>query len=260
LDDRARLLPAFLRLIGQPVRRSLLEELFGRDAVEEVLRRGPHTLRDGFVLPRGSSPGLGARLKARYLRLVRARLEPLLSSPGLAVAGLSGSFSYGVLMPTADLDLFLVVKSHRLVRELIRSFLLLRILNRGLRIPVQLSFAVDERSFRQHMSKKGDILVKRDASRALVLKGPRAFLELSGQAEGGAEAEPPHEPALGAAEALLFGLASPYIRLRALLHNLKLRRAKRYLDMFSLTFTPGSYVVESRRYSLLRRLYARLMG
>ncbi|MER3601949.1 MAG: hypothetical protein C4339_04430 [Nitrososphaerota archaeon] len=261
MEERARLLRALLRLVGQPVSRRLLVELFGEEAVEGLLGTYLREVQPGLVAAPGSSMPLGARERARYLRAVSARLAHLIASRGIVMAGLSGSVTYGVLGPKGDLDLFLVTRPGRLVRELLRAFVQLRALNRTLPIRVEVSLAMDAPSFVRHTFLEGDPLVRMDASRALLLKGAAEYARLeAGHRSRTALSLNGPGPLGWFIEGLLFTPLRAYVGLRGLLLNLSLRRRRSYLHMFQLRFTPRSYVAESARYALLRRLYWRLLA
>jgi len=207
------------------------------------------------------------------------------SSPGIALAAVSGSVAYKSSRDLDDIDIFLVAHPGRLWLSLFRALLLSRAYNLkgrvlGRQINFCICYAVDTDCCERELSRRRTPLIAReiltiqpivgdDFYRLLITKNdwvkaffPRLYaLRLSEPAPKPA-GERQASPAAGLdafADRFTFVLLSLYLLLKATLRNLKFRREGRSEDIFSVAISSGACIYSSIKYRVLEEMHSSMV-
>lgn len=194
-----------------------------------------------------------------------------------------GSVAYESATEDGDTDLFLISQKNRMWLTFTKMLVLARILNRNRRGDHPnfcLSYIQDEENFTQELSTHRDLLFAREFLSIKVLSGQESYHELISQAKWLKKALPLlyqlkvndnnelfriNESYLSsrvfdAVNSVLFLVIGNYLRLKAFMKNLTLRKKNKQLDLFEAKITKGSCVYNSERYRELERLYSSIIN
>ena len=194
-----------------------------------------------------------------------------------------GSVAYRSATEDGDTDLFVISQKNRMWLTFTKMLVLARLLNRnrsGDRPHFCLSYIQDEENFGQELLTHKDLLFAREFLSVKVLSGQRFYHELIYQAVWLRKALPLlfhlrandnkelfrinesylRSKMYDAANTVLFLLIGNYLRLKAFLKNLTLRKQEKQQDLFEAKITKGSCVYNSERYRELERLYSSIIN
>ncbi|MDV3278133.1 MAG: hypothetical protein LYZ69_06675 [Nitrososphaerales archaeon] len=247
--------------------------------------RSKFELRSGYLTERTAesespvlSTELGSRRRAKTNLSYAERFAPLLGREVMQVVAVSGSTSYRSASRSSDLDLFCIASRGTMWLSLAKSLLLARAFRLANPESPQICFSciMDESFAVSLFSEKRDSLFARDALVTLVLKGERTYHDLLGRARWislyypalyssklesgnglrGTAAQPSWATAV--LDRFLHITVGAYIKVKSNLLNRKLAKQRRQDDAFDLRMGLDHLIVESNRYTRLRRAYATL--
>ncbi len=185
----------------------------------------------------------------------------LLSISGLPIrfGGISGSVSYDPL-PEDDIDLFIITRKNRLWTTILMAFVRRRLSGDP---DICLSLFMSEDYALRFFRKQSDPLITEDSVRAVPVIGEDYYRCLLSQSPYIVRSHPDFTHSNGVpasmklpaspVETISFILGACYLKMKGMIVNRRLRKQGREDETFRTVVSPGCMILDSLKYSRLRR-------
>ena len=261
-------------------------------SVQETIQTDPCiaksvSLEDGFVVAKGyeslfSERNSREKVSKNYRGIAEAFIKELRRrNPYMKLMAVCGSVAYGSAKCSDDIDLFILTEENRMWLTFFKALLLARIFNikaaiNGERTDFCLSYIQDKKSFEEEIIRRRNPLFAREFLSLYIIDGMNCYLELLERTSWMSDIFPKlytlrmfdhiknegcgakFRQRLQAGDSLnlfVYVLLGGFLRLKALLRNLRFRKQRKMKDVFEAKITQGSCVYTSKRYRELENLY-----
>lgn len=245
------------------------------------------SVEDGFAVIKGYEHLFSERrFREKTSKNLRVTAETFIRElrrrkPCVELMAICGSVAYGSAKDSDDIDLFILSKENRMWFTFFKSLLLARVFNlkaivSGARADFCLSYMQDKKNFEEEITKHKNPLFAREFLSLHVVDGMSCYLELLEKTRWMSDVFPrlyasrkfnhskdgicgkdfrQRLQAHNALNLFIYASLGGFLRLKALLRNLKFRKQGKMKDVFEANITMGSCVYTSKRYRELENLY-----